>query len=216
VRKIDGLAPVCAAARVSRLSASGSRSPLPLRSRHAVIPVLVAALAVLQACVSPQNEAAVRAGTALSAPASSGSSWAPPPDVPLVDIAGERLPVRGAEEGAASWYGDPFHGRQTASGEIFDQHALTAAHPTMPLPSLARVTRLDTGDSVIVRINDRGPFIAGRVIDLSRAAAEAIGMIDLGVTEVRVEALGPADPQDRAAVSHIVRGPGITRHASRQ
>jgi rare lipoprotein A len=205
-----------AAARVSRLSVSGSRSPLPLRSRHAVIPALVAALAVLQACATPQAGDAAIAAAALSAPASSYREWTPPPDVPVVEIAGDRLPVRGAEEGVASWYGDPFHGRQTANGEIFDQHALTAAHPTMPLPSLARVTRLDTGASVIVRINDRGPFTGGRVIDLSRAAAEAIGMIDLGVAEVRVEALGPADPQDRAAVSRIVRGPGITRHASRQ
>jgi len=188
---------------------------LPLRSRHAVIPALVAALAVLQACASPQgDEAASAAATAASA--SPGGAWSPPPNVPVVEIAGERLPVRGAEEGVASWYGDPFHGRQTASGEISDQHAMTAAHPTMPLPSLARVTRLDNGDSVIVRINDRGPFTGGRVIDLSRAAAEAIGMIDLGVAEVRVEALGPADPEDRAAVSRIVRGPGITRHASRQ
>lgn len=151
-----------------------------------------------------------------SGSASSGGSWAPPPDVPLVDIAGERLPVREAEEGVASWYGEPFHGRRTASGETFDQHALTAAHPSMTLPSLARVTRLDTGASVIVRINDRGPFIGGRIIDLSRAAAEALDMVDLGVAQVRVEALGPANPEDRAAVSRIVRGPGITRHASRQ
>eukprot|EP01035_Chromulina_nebulosa_P007096 gene7096-9563_t len=74
--------------------------------------------------------------------------------------------------GLASWYGSAFHGRVTANGEIYDQFALTAAHPTFPLPSYARVTNLDTGDSVIVRVNDRGPYHPGRIIDLSNKAAE--------------------------------------------
>ena len=78
--------------------------------------------------------------------------------------------VRSTQTGLASWYGEPFHGRPTASGEIFDQTAMTAAHRTLPLRSLARVTRLDTGESVLVRINDRGPFIEVRIIDLSRSA----------------------------------------------
>lgn len=112
--------------------------------------------------------------------------------------------VRSAQTGLASWYGEPFHGRLTASGEVFDQGALTAAHRTLPLRSLARVTRLDTGDSILVRINDRGPFIDGRIIDLSRAAAAELGFLDDGLTHVRVEALGPADPQDRAARSRIL------------
>jgi rare lipoprotein A len=106
---------------------------------------------------------------------------------------------RSMEEGVASWYGPGFHGNLTASGEQFDQGALSAAHPTLPLPTLARVTRLDTGASVLVRINDRGPYVGDRVIDLSRAAAEALDFIDAGVAEVRVEALGPPDPEDRAA-----------------
>lgn len=114
--------------------------------------------------------------------------------------------VRSAQTGLASWYGEPFHGRPTASGEIFDQTAMTAAHRTLPLRSLARVTRLDTGDSVLVRINDRGPFIEGRIIDLSRAAAAELGFIEVGLAQVRVEALGPADPHDRAARSRILTG----------
>jgi rare lipoprotein A len=130
-------------------------------------------------------------------------------------VAGVHLPVQATQEGTASWYGARFHGRLTANGEIFDKHELTAAHPTMPLPSLARVTRLDTGASVIVRINDRGPFIEGRVIDLSRAAAEALDFVELGLAEVRIEALGPAEPEDRAAVSRIVRGPGVGTAARR-
>lgn len=150
-----------------------------------------------------------------SASTPSPTGWTPPSDVRFVEIAGSRLAVRHEEEGVASWYGDPFHGRQTANGEIYDQHALTAAHPSLPLPSLARVTCLQSGASVVVRVNDRGPFTGGRVIDLSRAAAESLGFLHAGLADVRVEALGPADAQDRAAVSRIVRGPGVTTHASR-
>ncbi len=96
----------------------------------------------------------------------------------------------GDEEGLASWYGEPYHGRQTASGEIYDMHALTAAHRTLPFASLVRVTRRDTGASVEVRINDRGPFIRGRIIDLSYAAACRIGLDIDGVVPVVVEVLG--------------------------
>ncbi|MGY6662328.1 MAG: septal ring lytic transglycosylase RlpA family protein [Glycocaulis sp.] len=110
-------------------------------------------------------------------------------------------PARHSETGLASWYGERFHGRLTASGEVYDMHALTAAHPELPLRSLARVTRIDTGQSVVVRINDRGPFVEGRIVDLSRAAARLLGLIEDGLAEVRVEAFGPADPRDRAAVS---------------
>ena len=116
----------------------------------------------------------------------------------------DRLSVRAVQTGLASWYGEPFHGRLTASGEVFDKNALTAAHPDWPLRSLARVTRVQTGRSVLVRINDRGPYVDGRIIDLSRAAAEQLGFLDDGLTEVRVESLGPADPADRAARSRIL------------
>lgn len=102
--------------------------------------------------------------------------------------------------GLASWYGPGFHGNLTANGEIFDQDAMTAAHRTLPLPSRARITRMDTGQSIMVRINDRGPYIDGRVLDLSRAAAEALGFVEDGLIEVRIEALGPADEEDRAAM----------------
>lgn len=114
-------------------------------------------------------------------------------------VAPENETPRLVEQGLASWYGPGFHGNLTASGEVFDQAAMSAAHRTLPLPTLARVTRLDTGASILVRINDRGPFIDDRVIDLSHGAAEALGFIDHGVTHVRVEALGPADDEDRAA-----------------
>lgn len=94
--------------------------------------------------------------------------------------------------GIASWYGPQFHGKPTANGEIFDQNALTAAHPTLPMPVLARVTNLENGKSIIVRINDRGPFAAGREIDLSKRAAEQLDFMTRGTAKVRVQYVGLA------------------------
>jgi len=96
------------------------------------------------------------------------------------------------ETGLASWYGEQFNGRPTATGERFDMHALTAAHKTLPLPGLVEVTNLANGRRIVVRINDRGPFVDGRIIDLSRGAAEALGFLSAGVGEVRVRYLGRA------------------------
>jgi rare lipoprotein A len=115
--------------------------------------------------------------------------------------------VRAVETGLASWYGEPFHGRPTASGEIYDQDEMTAAHPSWPLRSLARVTRLETGKSILVRINDRGPFVDDRIVDLSHAAAAELGFVEAGLAEVRLENLGPADAHDRAARSRILTRP---------
>jgi peptidoglycan lytic transglycosylase len=92
------------------------------------------------------------------------------------------------EEGIASWYGHPFHGRKSASGEIYNMYAMTAAHRTLPFGTLVRVHNLENGKSVVVRITDRGPFVEGRIIDLSYAAAQAIGMS--GTALVRLEILG--------------------------
>ncbi|MDQ1315695.1 MAG: rare lipoprotein [Pseudomonadota bacterium] len=98
------------------------------------------------------------------------------------------------EEGLASWYGRRFHGKKTASGELYDMYAMTAAHPTLPIPSYARVTALNNGKSVVVRINDRGPFNGKRIIDLSYTAAYKLGYIAQGSTRVRVESLDPSAP----------------------
>jgi rare lipoprotein A len=95
-------------------------------------------------------------------------------------------------EGIASWYGEDFHGRLTANGEVYDMNAISAAHPTMPMPSYARVTNLRTGRSLIVRVNDRGPYHADRVIDLSSKAAELLQVRRPGTAKVRVEYVGPA------------------------
>ena len=95
------------------------------------------------------------------------------------------------QRGLASWYGKRFHGKQTASGEIYDMYAMTAAHPTLPIPSYVRVTHVASGRSVVVRVNDRGPFHPGRVIDLSYAAAYRLGYIAAGSARVLVEQVVP-------------------------
>ncbi len=94
------------------------------------------------------------------------------------------------ETGTASWYGRDFHGKLTANGERYDMHALSAAHKTLPLPTLVRVTNLENGRSVVVRVNDRGPFVKNRLIDLSFAAANALGYTKQGTARVRVQTLG--------------------------
>ncbi len=99
----------------------------------------------------------------------------------------DRLGPRLVQTGMASWYGRDFHGRYTASGEVFDERQYTAAHKTLPFGSVVRVTNLDNGLSVIVRINDRGPFVHNRVVDLSTEAAKAIGLVSTGIAPVRLE-----------------------------
>lgn len=93
------------------------------------------------------------------------------------------------EVGTASWYGPRFHGKKTANGEVFNQNKLTAAHRTLPLGTTVEVTNVTNGKSVEVKINDRGPYVNGRVIDLSRAAALRLGMKDAGVAKVQIEVL---------------------------
>ncbi len=99
----------------------------------------------------------------------------------------------GEEEGLASWYGEPYHGRQAASGERYDMHAMTAAHRTLPFGTLAEVTNLENGKKAQVVINDRGPFVPGRILDLSRAAAAELGMLTQGVARVRLRVLRLGD-----------------------
>lgn len=106
--------------------------------------------------------------------------------------------VKAVQEGVVSWYGAQFHDRQTASGERFDMGAYTMAHPSLPFGTVARVTNLRNGRSVVVRVNDRGPFIGKRIADLSQAAASEIGMMRKGVARARIEVLGK-DVEAKAA-----------------
>jgi rare lipoprotein A len=127
------------------------------------------------------------------------------PETPATPPAAAPAPKRGkpapvpapsgyTEEGNASWYGVPFHGRHASNGEIYDMYKLTAAHRTLPFETMVRVTNLNNGKSTVVRITDRGPFIDNRIIDLSLAAAREVDSVGSGVVPVRVEVLGGVDP----------------------
>ncbi len=160
--------------------------PTPRRGRSATTAyvALVAAFVLTVGACAP----------AVGADAGTGPSDAYLPGAAVAAVAPPEpeLPVGWRQRGEASWYGPNFVGRPTANGETFDPSRLTAAHPSLPFDTRVRVTSLETGRSVVVRINDRGPFAGGRVIDLSRAAAESIGLIGSGVADVRIElAAGP-------------------------
>ncbi|MBV6488254.1 MAG: septal ring lytic transglycosylase RlpA family protein [Pseudorhodoplanes sp.] len=127
-------------------------------------------------------------------------------------------------EGLASWYGDDFHGRLTANGEVFDMHAISAAHPTLPMPSYVRVTNLANRRSIIVRVNDRGPYHGNRIIDLSHKTADLLGFKGNGIARVRVEYVGRAaldGSDDRKLLATLRHGdpapaPATVRLASAQ
>jgi rare lipoprotein A len=128
---------------------------------------------------------------------------------PSYEVLGERYFVLGTaagyrERGRASWYGTKFHGRRTSSGEPYDMFAMTAAHKTLPLPTYVRVTHLGNGRSVVVKVNDRGPFHQGRIIDLSYAAAAKLEILGQGSAEVEVEALDPDTPALPARASSFL------------
>lgn len=119
---------------------------------------------------------------------------------PAAPVSPPRVPSASlVQVGVASWYGPGFHGKRTANGEVYNQYDLTAAHPTLPLGSRVMVTNLATRQSVEVRVNDRGPFVGGRIIDLSYAAARSIGVYEPGTARVRVEVLAAAAPTVRVA-----------------
>ena len=113
--------------------------------------------------------------------------------------------------GMASWYGDDFHGRYTANGEVFDMNSLTAAHPTLPLPSYVRVTNLENHRSIVVRVNDRGPYVGNRLIDVSVRTAKLLGFYGEGLTKVKVEYVGraPLEGSDDRKLASTLREPGM-------
>jgi rare lipoprotein A len=136
---------------------------------------------------------------------SAACSWVPKGEV--------QLDVGLKDRGVASWYGEQFHGRQAANGELFDMEALTAAHRTLPLGSMVRVVNLANGKHVHVRINDRGPYVNGRILDLSHAAAAYLGMVKGGLSVVQIEVVGdrrpdllvPSDAQDVLSTGFLIR-----------
>jgi rare lipoprotein A len=179
--------------------------------------LLVAIAALLAACAGKPRREAPPAPAVEEPPPAAAAPAQPPnfasvPDAvpryelksrrgnpPFYDVLGKRyfvLPKADGyvERGVASWYGPTFHGVATSMGEPYDMYAMTAAHKTLPLPAYARVTNLKNGRSVVVRINDRGPFVANRIIDLSHTAAAKLDMLREGTTLVEVRAITPAAP----------------------
>ena len=179
------------------------------------VPAILLASTVLAGCAgSPSRDSYEERAVTSPGQSSRGNP-------PFYEVEGKRYFVLDSsagyrEHGVASWYGRDFHGRPTSSGEIYDMNQMTAAHKTLPLPTWVEVTNLVNGRRVIVKVNDRGPFIDGRIIDLSRQAARELGMIDAGTTNVQVRALGesavdapllaqstPAEPERRRGFSII-------------
>jgi rare lipoprotein A len=162
---------------------------------HAVLPTRLAvalpcALILFAGCAHRTTTSRPPVQSAPSTEAPSPPSGAPPAVERQPAIPGEYV-----EEGVASWYGDPFNGRRTSNGEVYDMHQFTAAHRTLPFGAIVRVTNLRNGKQTEVRITDRGPFVANRVIDLSLSAAQAIDMVGAGTAQVRLEILGGPNPQ---------------------
>ena len=117
------------------------------------------------------------------------------------------------ETGIASWYGPKFHGKRTANGEFFDMNAVSAAHKTLPMPSMVRVTNLDNGRAISVRVNDRGPFVRGRIIDMSRRGAQLLGFRYKGTARVRVRIL-PEESRQEAALARMTPPPTAMQSAA--
>lgn len=142
--------------------------------------------------------AGIIAGCARRQPAVNPPAPTPAPSGPVgsqpIPSRPGALPGQFTEEGMASWYGAPFNGRRTSDGEIYNMREFTAAHRTLPFNAVVRVTNLSNGSHVDVRINDRGPFVANRIIDLSYSAAEAIGMVGPGTARVRLDLIAGPDP----------------------
>ena len=148
------------------------------------------------------------------ASAGSATERSPHGNPPFYEVFGRRYYVLDSaggyvERGIASWYGREFHRRRTSSGEMYDMHAMTAAHKTLPLPTWVEVTNLENGRKVIVKVNDRGPFVGDRIIDLSYAAANALDMVRAGTARVEVRAIdmpASAEPAGRRAARAARRG----------
>ena len=168
--------------------------------RRHILPILLASAALLAGCtegklVVDQAKVISKLGEGKPAPYKIGKPY---------QVNGvwyyPKADYRYSETGIASWYGPGFHGKRTANGEVYDENGLTAAHKTLPMPSMVRVTNLENGRSIQVRVNDRGPFEAGRVIDMTRRGAQLLGFIQQGTARVRVDIM-PEESQQLAALS---------------
>jgi rare lipoprotein A len=175
--------------------------PEPVASARACAALRLAACvaaALLAACTAAPRRVPAPAPAPATSPGGDGTrtdGHANHGNPPFYEVAGQRYTVLASaadylERGVASWYGPDFHGHSTSSGETYDMYAMTAAHRTLPLPCYARVTNLANGRSVVVRINDRGPFVGNRIVDLSYAAARALDIVRTGTAFVELRTLG--------------------------
>ena len=154
----------------------------------------IVALAALSGCATESQQP--KPGTyKVGSPYQIGGVWYYPKEDPFYD-----------ETGVASWYGPDFHGKSTANGETYNMNALTAAHRTLPLPSIVRVTNLENGRSIKLRVNDRGPYARGRILDVSRKAAELLGFQNNGTAKVRVQYEGRGDTTDGSPLPSASEG----------
>ena len=159
---------------------------------------LLITILLLAACGAPTYKVRV-----MDTPSQSGLK----PTQRAYEVNGQRYqPIPSAdgfvEKGVASWYGKDFHGRKTSNGETYDMYAMTAAHKTLPMNVYLQVTNLDNGQSTVVRVNDRGPFVKSRIIDLSYTAAKELGVVGPGTAPVRIEALGYRDATQTGSAPH--------------
>ena len=162
-----------------------------------LLTALVFLLTLVAGCAHRTNTTRPPASVPIEQPGPANGSEVPSPrsGAPPAIERQPAIPGSYVEDGVASWYGIPFNGRRTSNGEIYDMHQLTAAHRTLPFGAIVRVTNLQNGKQIDVRITDRGPFVANRVIDLSLAAAQSIEMVGPGTAQVRLEILGGPSPQ---------------------
>jgi len=222
-----------AAAMIAVLTACGSAHLAPVIERdeppQARAPVRVTPPPAPRAAAPAKPAASPRGGAYYK---DDGPGDSPPPDLdrvadalprvePLHRFANNPYNVFGQDyvpmkavvpfrqSGIGSWYGRKFHGQKTSSGEVYDMYAMTAAHPTLPIPSYVRVSNQQNGQSVVVRVNDRGPFHAGRIIDLSFAAAFRLGYVIAGSTPVQVELLQPEDIASMAGTRSAAQRPAV-------
>jgi len=168
--------------------AEHAQHPAPLFPRTLLFAIFCVALA---ATGCRHRTYTAHAPAPVPAPSTTVPLSGPPPAIETQPV----VPGQWVEEGMASWYGAPFDGRRTSNGEIYDMHQFTAAHRTLPFGSVVRVTNLNNGLQTQIRVNDRGPFVGNRVIDLSYSAAQAIQMVGPGTANVRLEVIGGPNPR---------------------
>ena len=192
---------------------------MSLQSRWRHAPVILAAGLLLNACA--ETNLAVHAIKSIGRASDETAAVTPAPRYKIgspYQIDGvwyyPAEDYRYAKTGTASWYGDQFHGRLTANGEIFDKMAMTAAHPTLPMPSQVRVTNLRNGRSLELRVNDRGPFVDNRIIDVSQRAAQELGFELNGLTPVKVEIM-PRESQELKLAALRLNPAGATQFAGK-